>query len=289
MLVCHRGLRAPQSTLCCLLPFLCVSSQPFVLSLDDIEHVHFERVHFSSKSFDMVVIMKPGTTPKGQDEFSRISAIPMQKLDTVKMWLVDVLGKVCLHSSLPLSLLLSLLMSWLLSLLRLRLWLLLRCCCCCCCCCCDCTSHCRCSCSCSCSCSCCYHCRYCFIVAAAAAAAASCPCSCSCVHRVLCWALCWVQGYTEGVHPLNWKQFLKDYARKPEFYLDTDPETGEKKDIGWEALAGGDDEEQDEEMEEESEYTEDDDDDDEDEEEDSDVSARGAVCGTTVVAPLWLL
>jgi hypothetical protein len=68
--------------------------QPFVLSLDDIEHVHFERVHFSSKSFDMVVIMKPGTVPKGSEEFQRISAIPMNKLDMIKMWLMDVLGRV---------------------------------------------------------------------------------------------------------------------------------------------------------------------------------------------------
>lgn len=73
--------------------------QPFVLSLDDIEHVHFERVHFSSKSFDMVVIMKPGTTPKGTEEFHRISLIPMTKLDTIKQWLMDVLGRVRLHSS----------------------------------------------------------------------------------------------------------------------------------------------------------------------------------------------
>ncbi len=80
---------------------LCVLTllQPFLLTLDDIEHVHFERVAFSSKSFDMVVIMKPGTTPKGADEYYRISVIPMNKLDTVKMWLVDVLGKVCGRSA----------------------------------------------------------------------------------------------------------------------------------------------------------------------------------------------
>lgn len=81
----------------CLYPRVLLS-QPFVLSLDDIEHVHFERVHFSSKSFDMVVIMKAGTVPKGAEEFTRISAIPMAKLDTVKMWLTDVLGKVSLFA-----------------------------------------------------------------------------------------------------------------------------------------------------------------------------------------------
>jgi nucleosome binding factor SPN SPT16 subunit len=68
--------------------------QPFVVSLDDIEHVHFERVGFNSKNFDMAIIFKAGRTEKGSDEFVRISAIPMNKLDQIKDWLLEVVEKV---------------------------------------------------------------------------------------------------------------------------------------------------------------------------------------------------
>ncbi len=70
------------------------------MSLDDIEHVHFERVGFNSKNFDMVIIFKPGRQEKGSEEFVRISAIPMNKLDSIKDWLLDVVEKVRLHSML---------------------------------------------------------------------------------------------------------------------------------------------------------------------------------------------
>ena len=33
-------------------------AQPFVVSIADIEHVHFERVLFSAKNFDLVIIFK---------------------------------------------------------------------------------------------------------------------------------------------------------------------------------------------------------------------------------------
>jgi nucleosome binding factor SPN SPT16 subunit len=78
------------------------------------------------------------------------------------------------------------------------------------------------------------------------------------------------QGYTEGPQPLNWKQILKDVVRKPDFYLDVDPETGERKDAGWVGL-GMEEEEEEEAAEEESEYSEDDGGDDDESEEDSDV------------------
>ncbi len=76
-----------------------------------------------------------------------------------------------------------------------------------------------------------------------------------------------LQGYTEGAQPLNWKQMIKDYVRKPDFYLDVSAETGEPKEAGWEALFGsdsdeedgGDDESEFEEQEEESEEGSDDD------------------------------
>jgi nucleosome binding factor SPN SPT16 subunit len=73
-----------------------LSEKPvFVLSLADIEHVHFERVMFSSKNFDMAVILKAGTKQTGkpgEDEFVRINAVPMAELDTIKTWLDSVVG-----------------------------------------------------------------------------------------------------------------------------------------------------------------------------------------------------
>ncbi|XP_071546474.1 FACT complex subunit spt16-like [Panulirus ornatus] len=55
---------------------------PFVIVLDEVELVHFERVQFHLKNFDMVFVFK---------DYSRktamINAIPMQMLDHVKEWL----------------------------------------------------------------------------------------------------------------------------------------------------------------------------------------------------------
>ncbi|KAK7590876.1 hypothetical protein V9T40_002489 [Parthenolecanium corni] len=55
---------------------------PFVVTLEDVELVHFERVQFSLKNFDMVFVFK--------DYHSKvvvINAIPMNMLDHVKEWL----------------------------------------------------------------------------------------------------------------------------------------------------------------------------------------------------------
>lgn len=59
----------------------------FVVTLDDIEIVHFERVAFSIKNFDMVFIQKDFHT------FKRICSIPRESLDSIKDWLdqVDIL------------------------------------------------------------------------------------------------------------------------------------------------------------------------------------------------------
>ena len=38
--------------------------QPFVVSIADIEHAHFERVLFSAKNFDLVLIFKEGSREK---------------------------------------------------------------------------------------------------------------------------------------------------------------------------------------------------------------------------------
>ncbi|CAF3015468.1 unnamed protein product [Rotaria socialis] len=55
---------------------------PLVIVLEEVELVHFERVHFQLKNFDMVFIMK---------DYSRktqsIQAIPMAELDPIKNWL----------------------------------------------------------------------------------------------------------------------------------------------------------------------------------------------------------
>lgn len=66
---------------------------PFVLSMASVEHVHFERVLFSSKNFDMVCIFKEGVVDQHAEQFVRISAIPMTDRDQIQHWLdvvVDV-------------------------------------------------------------------------------------------------------------------------------------------------------------------------------------------------------
>jgi len=63
---------------------------PFVLSLDDIEHVHFERVRFGSKNFDFVLIMKEGARPAQEEQFVRISAVPTTELEPLQVWLDSV-------------------------------------------------------------------------------------------------------------------------------------------------------------------------------------------------------
>jgi len=56
----------------------------FVMDIEDIEIVHFERVTLSIKNFDMVFVYKDFTT------FKRINSIPMESLDTIKTWLDQV-------------------------------------------------------------------------------------------------------------------------------------------------------------------------------------------------------
>lgn len=55
---------------------------PFVIVLDECELVHFERVQFHLKNFDMVFVFKDYSR-----KTSMINAIPMQMLDHVKEWL----------------------------------------------------------------------------------------------------------------------------------------------------------------------------------------------------------
>lgn len=55
---------------------------PFVITLEDVELLHFERVQFQLKNFDMVFVFK---------DYSRrtvmVNAVPMSMLDHVKEWL----------------------------------------------------------------------------------------------------------------------------------------------------------------------------------------------------------
>ena len=55
---------------------------PFVIILDSIELVHFERVQFHLKSFDIVFVFKDYTK-----KTSHINSVPMNQLDHVKDWL----------------------------------------------------------------------------------------------------------------------------------------------------------------------------------------------------------
>jgi nucleosome binding factor SPN SPT16 subunit len=55
---------------------------PFILTLDDIELVHFERVGFSLKNFDMVFCFKDYTK-----KVAMVTSIPMSQLEQIKDWL----------------------------------------------------------------------------------------------------------------------------------------------------------------------------------------------------------
>jgi nucleosome binding factor SPN SPT16 subunit len=151
-----------------------VDKPPFVASVSSIEHIHFERVMFSSKNFDMVIIYKPGTREKGEDEFIRISAIPMNTLDTIKQW-CDEIAELT---------------------------------------------------------------------------------------------------FTESTTTYQWKTIIDEVVRQDDFYLDTDPDTGEAKPAGWSFLtdAGWGEGEEDEEDVSSSDYSSDEDSSEEDYESDSDIS-----------------
>jgi len=58
------------------------SQPPFVVTLEDVELVHFERVQFHLKNFDMVFVFKDY-----HKKVVMVNAIPMNMLDHVKEWL----------------------------------------------------------------------------------------------------------------------------------------------------------------------------------------------------------
>ncbi|ESO89772.1 hypothetical protein LOTGIDRAFT_124718 [Lottia gigantea] len=55
---------------------------PFVVTLDSVEMIHFERVSFQLKNFDMIFVFKDYSK-----KTAMINSIPMQVLDHVKEWL----------------------------------------------------------------------------------------------------------------------------------------------------------------------------------------------------------
>uniref|UniRef100_A0A8C4QPL4 FACT complex subunit n=1 Tax=Eptatretus burgeri TaxID=7764 RepID=A0A8C4QPL4_EPTBU len=55
---------------------------PFVVTLDELELVHFERVQFHLKNFDMVIVYKD----YGR-KVTMINAVPINSLDPIKEWL----------------------------------------------------------------------------------------------------------------------------------------------------------------------------------------------------------
>lgn len=56
---------------------------PFVITLEDIQLVHFERVQFQLKNFDMVFIFKDYSK-----KVMMVTAVPMTMLDHVKVKII---------------------------------------------------------------------------------------------------------------------------------------------------------------------------------------------------------
>lgn len=78
---------APYRSTCLLQPTsnsLCNVTEwpPFVVTLDEVELVHFERVQFHLKNFDAVIVYK-----EYGKKVTMINAIPVNSLDPIKEWL----------------------------------------------------------------------------------------------------------------------------------------------------------------------------------------------------------
>ncbi len=79
----HKSVVKVRPTKNCL---IAISEFPFfVIDIDDIEAVHFERVQFGIKNFDMVIIFKDFTT------FKPINSVPIEYIESIKDFL-DELG-----------------------------------------------------------------------------------------------------------------------------------------------------------------------------------------------------
>lgn len=74
---------APKHLLVVCKKNLSVSVQPpFVVTLDEVELVHFERVQFHLKNFDVVIVYKDYNK-----KVTMINAVPVNSLDPIKEWL----------------------------------------------------------------------------------------------------------------------------------------------------------------------------------------------------------
>ncbi|XP_069044806.1 FACT complex subunit SPT16 [Lepisosteus oculatus] len=78
---------APYRSTCLLQPTssaLCNVTEwpPFVVTLDEVELVHFERVQFHLKNFDIVIVYKDYNR-----KVTMINAVPVNSLDPIKEWL----------------------------------------------------------------------------------------------------------------------------------------------------------------------------------------------------------
>lgn len=62
--------------------YIVLFQPPFVVSLDELELIHFERVSFHLKNFDMVFVFKDY-----HKKVAMVNSIPMNVLDNVKEWL----------------------------------------------------------------------------------------------------------------------------------------------------------------------------------------------------------
>ena len=73
-----------------------VRAAPFVITLADIEHIHFEGVLANKKNFDMVIVKNDKRT------FHMIRAVPMEQLGTIREWLTDI-GQTCTYGTIGLK------------------------------------------------------------------------------------------------------------------------------------------------------------------------------------------
>lgn len=79
----HKEMVTIQPTLNCLCNL--TETPFFVVDLSNVDHVHFERVTFMSKAFDMVLVNKDFTKQPW-----RVDMIPNQDKDSIQEWLTDM-------------------------------------------------------------------------------------------------------------------------------------------------------------------------------------------------------
>ena len=90
----HKSVVKVRPTKNCL---IAISEFPFfVIDIEDIEVVHFERVQFGIKNFDMAIIFKDFQT------FKRINSIPIEHIEEIKSYL-DEIGIIYSESVVPMN------------------------------------------------------------------------------------------------------------------------------------------------------------------------------------------